>query len=377
MRRALALLPHEPGVYLLRDRLGRVIYVGRSRDLASRVRSYWNDLKDRPHLVRMVGRVGWLEPVLCTSEHEAAFLESDLLERHPTRYNRTLGMESCVWLRLDPNPQVPTLDVAHEVCPNDGAAWFGPYLGWEPVRQAAAGLLRLYPLRYSGTQISRSDREMARSLGVSETDTSMLAGRIERVLRRERTAVRTAIHGLEEIRDRAAGLLMFEHAEFVQQQIRGLLWITEPQKLASLEPMDHDFCAVAGTRGAAVLVILSLRGGRMIQRHVLRLESAKSWQDALSEHLRGRGSSRPAHVSMTLPGQERGARSTDRDWINLAQQNAELMVRLAAADAIGPLGWRPNPRRRTEVCSCSSSCSNPSATEGSKKVQRAAASTAI
>ncbi len=54
VRRALALLPHEPGVYILRDRPGRVIYVGRSRDLSSRARSYWSDLGDRPHLIRMV-----------------------------------------------------------------------------------------------------------------------------------------------------------------------------------------------------------------------------------------------------------------------------------------------------------------------------------
>ena len=51
--------------------------------------------------------------------------------------------------------------------------------------------------------------------------------------------------------------------------------------------------------------------------------------------------SRSARVSIMGPGQERGACSTDHDWINLAQQNAELMVRLAAVDAIGPLGWRP------------------------------------
>jgi hypothetical protein len=92
VRSALRLLPHEPGVYNFRDAAGRVLYVGRSRDIASRTRSYWIDLKDRPHLARMLGRVAWLEPVLCASEHEAAFLESDLLERHPTRYNRTLGI---------------------------------------------------------------------------------------------------------------------------------------------------------------------------------------------------------------------------------------------------------------------------------------------
>src|SRR5690349_7682168 len=104
----------------MRDAAGRVIYIGRSRDLAARVRSYWIDLRDRPHLARMLGRVHWVEPVVCESEHEAAFLESDLLERHRTHYNRTLGMESCVWIRLDPQSAAPSLEVIHEPAPGDG-----------------------------------------------------------------------------------------------------------------------------------------------------------------------------------------------------------------------------------------------------------------
>jgi excinuclease ABC subunit C len=321
VKRALALLPHRPGVYLFRDLGGRVIYVGRSRDLAGRVHSYWSDLGDRPHLARMVERVAWVEPVLCESEHEAAFLERDLLERHRSRYNRTLGMESCVWLRLDVSPPAPTLDVAHDICDRDGATWFGPYLGWEPVRQAATGLLRIYPLRFSGTGISRSDRELARSLGVSESARTELAARIQRVLRRDPSSVRAAIRALGEIRDRAAENLLFEHAEAVQQQIRGLLWIAEPQKLAAPEPVDDDYCAVAGTNDTAVLVTLQLRGGRLAQREVVRLDSIEAWQKARGERLRSGGSS--------------------SGWIDMAQQNAELMAGLVSAGAVGPLGWRP------------------------------------
>jgi excinuclease ABC subunit C len=343
VKRALALLPHEPGVYVMRDRSGRVVYVGRSGDLAGRVRSYWTDLGDRPHLVRMIERVEWVEPVLCSSEHEAAFLESDLLARHRTRYNRTLGMESCVWLRLDSNPRAPSLDVAHEACPEDGAAWFGPYLGWEPTRQAAAGLQRLYPVHYAGIAISRSDHEMARSLGVSEADGPRLVGAIESVLCCDRRAVRAAIRGLEQMRDRAARLMLFEDAELVQRQIRGLSWITEPQKLASLDRLDHDFSAVAGSGDAAVLVVLALRGGRLAQRHVLRLASVDQWQGVLAEHSRRRGPGRSAMVPATAPGQAGRAGTVERDWVELARQNAELMARLAAADAIGPLGWRGSP----------------------------------
>lgn len=317
VRAALRLLPHEPGVYILRDAGGRVLYVGRSRDLASRARSYWIDLKDRPHLRRMLPRVAWLEPVLCASEHEAAFLESDLLARHPTRYNRTLGMESCVWLRLDSDPGHPGLEVAHEPAPSDGAEWFGPYLGWEPVRQAAAGLRRLHPLHYSGTELSRSDRELARSLGVAGRRPGELARAIAGVLRRDSVAVRGALHGLEVIRERAAGRLMFEHAAAVQEQIRGLRWISQPQKLASLRPVDRDYAAVAGAGGVAVRVVLALRAGRLSQRRV--------------ERLTGRGEERVS----TYPGDPH-----DLEWMELARGNAALIASFAAAGALGPVAWR-------------------------------------
>jgi excinuclease ABC subunit C len=331
VKRALALLPHRPGVYILRDDRGRVIYVGRSRDLATRARSYWTDLRDRPHLIRMLPRVEWLEPVLCTSEHEAAFLESDLLDRHRTRYNRTLGMESCVWMRLEAGARSPGLEVVHEPSPHDGATWFGPYLGWEPARLAAAALLRLHPLHYAGTAIGRTEREMAKSLGVGPRDVAAVARRIELVLRREPGPVRAALQELEAVRDRAADRLMFEYAKEVQEQIRGLLWISEPQKLSALEPLDHDFCAVAGGDGGAALVILSLRGGRMVQRHFRPLAHAGAWPEELAHRRDG--------VGLTLPG-HKPHRLVHADWADLARENAELMLKLSGAGAIGPLGWR-------------------------------------
>ena len=310
VRRALKVLPHAPGVYLFRDHSGRVIYIGRSRDIARRARSYWIDLGDRPHLGRMVGRVHWVEPVICASEHEAAFLESDLLDRHRTYYNRTLGMESEVWLRLDARPQDPSLEVRHDV-EDDGAAWFGPYLGWEPARQAVAGLHRLFPVRFAGTRMSRSDRELARSLGVGDQDLAVLVRDIERVLNRKPPAVRTALRRLEVMRDLAAAMLMFERAAVIQEEMRSLRWICETQRLAGLAPVDGDFYGAAGDTA----VVLSLRRGRLEQRHVL-----------------------PAAAHKPPAG---GAR---QDWVELADANAGVMRDLAQARALGPLGWRSRPR---------------------------------
>jgi excinuclease UvrABC nuclease subunit len=220
-------------------------------------------------------------------------------------------MESCVWLRLDARPESAGIEVIHEPAPRDGASWFGPYLGWEPARLAAAGLLRLYPLRYAGSAISRTERELARCLGVTEADAPDVSMRIERVLRREPAALRAAFRALESARDRASERLMFEFAEEIQQQIRGLRWITQPQKLSLLDGIDGDFAGVSGS----VQVVISLRGGRMAQRHVLP-----------------RG-------PVPAPGVRR-PRGAEPGWHELAQENAELMERFADAGAVGPLGWK-------------------------------------
>lgn len=305
-------MPHEPGVYIFRNGAGRVVYVGRSRDLAIRTRSYWSDLGDRPHLYRMVEQVAWVEPVLCMSEHEAAFLECDLLERHPSRYNRTLGMESCVWLRLDADKRTPSLGVFHELQVDDGAQWFGPYLGWEPTRQAAAGIQRVYPLRFAGTGISRSDRELGHSLGVGSGDLESLVRGITDVLRRDASAVKAAIGALERMRNAAADRLMFEYAASLREQIRGIRWITEPQKFDLMGAVDADYGAVARCGSGAVRVVLALRRGRLHQRHVDRVASLEDWRNA----------------------------TPHEEWEEQARRNAELMARLVAAEAVGPLGWR-------------------------------------
>ena len=138
-------LPAGPGVYRFRDERGRALYVGRATDLRRRVASYWGDLRDRPHLRRMVPRIARVEAVWCDSEHEAAWLERTLLEESPPRWNRTTGVESTVYIGLHPR-----LEVRHD--PGEGPV-FGPYLGGEKVRLAVAGLERALGLAYAGGRL--------------------------------------------------------------------------------------------------------------------------------------------------------------------------------------------------------------------------------
>jgi excinuclease UvrABC nuclease subunit len=106
------------------------------------VGSSWGDLGDRRHLASMVTRIDRVEAVACDSEHEAAWLERNLLEHRLPPWNRTGGPEVPVYIRLDPGPAAPGLRVVHEHERSAGGRHFGPYLGGARVRLAASGLHR-------------------------------------------------------------------------------------------------------------------------------------------------------------------------------------------------------------------------------------------
>src|SRR5512142_1356043 len=127
-------LPAAPGVYRFRDERGRALYIGRAVDLRRRVRSYWGDLRDRRHLRRMVPRIERVEAVVCASEHEAAWLERNLLHRALPGWNRSRGEEVPVYLRVDGGRRAPGISVVHQVHPARGVRHYGPYLGGERAR---------------------------------------------------------------------------------------------------------------------------------------------------------------------------------------------------------------------------------------------------
>jgi excinuclease ABC subunit C len=329
---ALALLPPAPGVYRMRDAGGRVVYAGRSANLRARVRSYWRDLRDRPHLVGMLRRVAWLDPVLCDSEHDAALFERHLLTSRRPPYNRTKGVEQLVHLRLTEGREAPSLDPVVDPPAAVGSELFGPYLGWEPVRQAAAALNRLYPIRYTAEGLDPSRRELGRSRGVDGHDRHRLAAGIRAVLRRDPGAVAAAVARLAELRDRAADDLQFEAAAELQRQVQAVGWIAQ----ARLRPAgsgDRDVWAVAGSGATAAIVTLEVRDGRLHERH---LRCGAGLAAAVAGHYRRRPRPELVLAGAGLAGLTAPADAEDAAWLASAQVNADFAARLVVAGALSP-----------------------------------------
>ncbi|HTZ28556.1 MAG TPA: hypothetical protein VMC83_31445 [Streptosporangiaceae bacterium] len=302
---AVAALPQAPGVYRFRDARGGVLYVGRAVNLRRRVASYWGDLGSRGHLAPMVARIAGVQALVCDSEHEAAWLERNLLERRLPRWNRTAGgQEVPVYIRLDLRPRSAGLKVVHAAGPARGVRYFGPYLGGLRVRLAASALHRVLPLAYAADGLRGSDRGMAAARGIGPGDRAALTGTVVAILERDGAAVTWFRAELERRRHSAAAELAFELAARIQAEIEAADWVTAAQKVTLASGDDVDVHGWA--RG--VLVSLAVRNGRLSE-----------WKQ------RPCGEAAAATLLAATPAA----------WAPFARRNAELAARLA-----GPAGVR-------------------------------------
>ena len=146
-------LPHAPGVYLFVDDRGEVLYVGKSKDLRSRVRTYFTAAETRGRMAEMVGLAESVTPIVCATPLEAEVRELRLIAVHKPRYNRRSRFpERALWLKLTVEP-FPRLSHVRQV-KDDDAAYLGPFSSARQVELATAALHEAFPLRQCTARLS-------------------------------------------------------------------------------------------------------------------------------------------------------------------------------------------------------------------------------
>lgn len=269
------------------------MYLGRATNLRSRTASYWGDLGSRAHLRRMVPQIGAVEALACTSVHEAAWLERNLLERGLLRWNRARGgAEVVAWVALDADPRIPALSVVHQ--PSGAAVTFGPFLGADRTRLVRSGLARVWQVGLVGTRRGSTERDLARARRVELSLDQMVAA-ITGALTGEVDHVDQWRAGLLEARQRASDLLAFEVAARITDELAALEWAVAPQRVTRPGP---DARVVGWCEGVAVE--LDIVGGSM-----------NRWRQRLL--------ARPPRAALDR---------TPPQWRGFATANAELAARL-------------------------------------------------
>lgn len=144
----IALIPHKPGCYIMRDKRGRIVYVGKAKDLKNRVRNYFQSSGDpRLFVARLPKILGDIEVIITANEKEAMILENTLIKAHKPRYNVQLKDDkNYLSLRINTRHEWPRVDVVRHQ-KKDGARYFGPYHSAKAIRQTLNILNKYFQLR--------------------------------------------------------------------------------------------------------------------------------------------------------------------------------------------------------------------------------------
>lgn len=140
--------PTSPGVYLMRDQHGIILYVGKGRNLKQRVSNYFGSTDGRPQVRFLMARVTSIEFTVTDTEKEALLLENTLIKQHRPRYNLNLKDDKTYFsLRIDLRKPFPRFTIVRRL-QHDGARYFGPYSSASAAREVVRQIQRIFPLRH-------------------------------------------------------------------------------------------------------------------------------------------------------------------------------------------------------------------------------------
>jgi len=258
-------LPDSPGVYLMKDAAGNILYVGKATSLNHRVRSYFGARgKLTLKLQRLVARAAELDFFVTASEHEALILELNLIKRHHPRYNvRFKDDKTFPYLKISTNEDWPRVYTTRRLEP-DGGRYFGPFTNARSVRQTLKVIKGIFPFRTCSKAITATDsracleyymgRCLAPCIGeVSRQEYAEIIREVILFLEGKQEKIVTELEG--KMRQAAAGL-DFEKAALLRDQIQAIHEVIEGQKIATTVKGEQDVIAFAQDRDQAFVQVL-------------------------------------------------------------------------------------------------------------------------
>lgn len=358
----IANLPTDPGVYIFRDGKGKVIYIGKAKNLRNRVRQYFQKTSDgRPQFEILVSKISDVEVITTRTEYEALILEGNLIREHKPRYN----------VMLKDDKSQPYLQIASEDFPRifltrrpkqDGSKYYGPYGDLRYLKgliHVLRGMLQIrtcnLPLTEDSVARGKFKACLEFHLGrcnapcIGNESKSEYAIRVQDFTTVVKGRGSEIISKLRKDMELAAEELRFERAAQLRDWLASIDNLTRRQTIISPEPIDRDTIGIAVQDEDGCLVVMQVRGGRLLGRiqyplkvprdspldEVLRqalllyysqsaipeeliLPVEPSNSDSISRWLKTR-----ADGKLTIRIPERGERV---QMVDLARRNAELQL---------------------------------------------------
>lgn len=341
----LAILPDEPGCYLMKDRQGTIIYVGKAKVLKNRVRSYFNSSHDGK-TQRLVSEIVDFEYIVTSSDLEALILELNLIKLHDPKYNIMLKDDKTYPYIKITNEKYPRILTTRKV-KKDKAKYFGPYPNAFAANETRKLLDRLYPLRKC---LRLPDRvclyyHLGQCLApcVKEIEPKVYSEMIEEITKFLNGGFEDVKLDIEKKMMEAAENLEFERAKEFRDQITHIETVMQKQKMVSGDLSNRDVFGYAVEKGWMCVQVFFVRQGKLIERDVSIFPIYRDSEEEfltfvgrfydIPEHIKPKEIFIPSQIDKTLLEKYLDVnviipkRGSKKELVDLAMKNAQIGIR--------------------------------------------------
>ncbi len=280
----LEILPQKPGVYLMKDASGEILYIGKAVNLRARVRSYFHrSAQHNARVRRFIRDVADIEWIVVGSELEALVLENQLIKQHQPRYNvRLKDDKTYPYIKIHWQDPFPKVTITRRV-ESDGAKYYGPYASAWAVRQTLDVLRRVFPYLTCNRPITGQDTraclyyDIKRCAGpcigaVSQEEYRKIVAGLARFLEGDTEGV---IAELEAEMHKAAKALQFERAAMLRDQITAARRIASQQQVVAQGLVNEDILAFVQEGDTRCVQVFFVRRGKLLGRETFFLEGSE------------------------------------------------------------------------------------------------------
>ena len=283
-------IPKLPGIYIMKDGKGDMLYIGKAKSLFHRVRSYFAEAADHHPRTRIfVRKVKDIKFLTTKTEQEALILESNFIKKHQPRYNILLKDDKHYpYIRMTTQETYPRLEVVRRV-KKDGAAYFGPYTMVREVRDTIRLIYKIFPLRQSNDELDGTTKrrpclnyQMKRCLApcagqVTPEDYATVVNDVILFLKGKNTELAKS---MKEKMAEASTHQRYEEAAVYRDKIDAIKTVVDKQKIISTSPIDQDVIACTSDGGWSMVQLLAVRGGKMIAEKIYKMKNLNQEGDS-------------------------------------------------------------------------------------------------
>ncbi len=270
-------LPAKPGVYLMHDKKGAIIYVGKAISLKNRVRQYFQPSRNvTPKIARMIEQIAYFEYIITDSELEALVLECNLIKEHRPKYNTMLmDDKSYPYIKATVYEEYPRLLFAREM-KKDKSRYFGPYTSATAIKDTLLLMGKIYHIRTCNRNLPK---DIGKERPCLNYHIKQCKAPCQGYISKEEYQknfyqameflngnYKDVIEMLEEKMKKASEQYLFEEAAEYRDLLLSVKQIAQKQKMISSEMEDRDILALAKAREEAVVQVFFIRSGKLIGR---------------------------------------------------------------------------------------------------------------